>query len=325
MAELTIREAITKGLREALDNDPKVFMMGEDIGAYGGPYAVTRGFFDQYGAKRIKDTPISESVIVGAGVGAAMGGVRPIVEIMTINFSLLASDQIVNHAAKIHYMTNGQYSVPLLIRTVTGGGAGLGSTHSQSFEGWYSSIPGLKVVVPSTPMDALGLLRSCIKENNPILYCEHALLYGVRGEVPDDYYETPLGASRIEREGTDLTRIGYGKMVGLATEAAPTLSERGVEAEVIDLRSLRPLDTDSLITSVKKTHKCLVLDEMWKTGSLGTSIAYTIQKEAFDSLDAPVAHLGGEDVPSPFSKPLEDLAFPTTQSILKSIEDNFEL
>jgi pyruvate dehydrogenase E1 component beta subunit len=325
MSELTIREAIATGLREALDNDPKVFMMGEDIGAYGGPYAVTRGFFDQYGPERIRDTPISESVIVGAGVGAAMAGLHPIVELMTINFSLLAADQIVNHAAKIHYMTNGQYSVPLLIRTVTGGGAGLGPTHSQSFEGWYSSIPGLKVVAPSTPIDALGLLRSCLKDNNPVLFCEHALLYGVRGEVPSNYYEIPLGSARIERTGTDLTIICYGKMVGLASEAAKTLSEKGIETEVIDLRSLRPIDTDSLIASVEKTHRCLVLDEMWKTGALGTYIAYTIQKEAFDSLDAPVAHLGGEDVPSPFSKELEDLAFPTTQSILKTIEESFGL
>lgn len=325
MAELTIREAISKGLREALDSDPKVFMMGEDIGAYGGPYAVTRGFFDHYGPERIKDTPISESVIVGAGVGAAMGGLHPIVELMTINFSLLAADQIVNHAAKIHYMTNGQYSVPLMIRTVTGGGAGLGPTHSQSFEGWYASIPGLKVVMPSTPMDALGLIRSCMKDTNPILFCEHALLYGIRGEVPEDYFETPVGAARIHREGNDLTIITYGRMVTLANEAANTLSEKGIQVETIDLRSLRPLDTETLISSVRKTHRCLVVDEMWKTGAIGTFIAYLIQKAAFDSLDAPVVHLGGEDVPSPYSKELEDLAFPTTKSILETIEECFEL
>ena len=231
---MTLRDAITQGLREAIQNDPKVFIMGEDIGAYGGPYAVTKGFLDEFGPDKIRDTPISESAIVGAGVGAAMGGERPVVELMTINFSLLAADQIINHAAKMHYMSAGQYQVPLIIRTVTGGGAGLGATHSQSFEGFYASIPGLRVVFPSTPADALGLLRTCFQEPNPILFCEHALLYGARGEVPEDDFQIPLGKARVARTGDAITVVSYGRMAHIALNAAKQLAENGIEAEVID-------------------------------------------------------------------------------------------
>jgi len=325
LAQLTIRDAITRGLREALERDSRVFIMGEDVGAYGGAYAITKGFLEEFGPDRIKDTPISEAAFVGAGVGAAMGGLRPVVEIMTINFSLLASDQIINNAAKIRYMSGGQYSSPLIIRTVTGGGAGLGATHSQSFEGWYATIPGLKVVTPSTPSDALGLLRSCFKEQGPVLFCEHALLYGIRGEVPDDEYDVPLGVASIVRPGADVTIVGYGRMVHVALKAAEELAQRGVEAEVVDLRTLRPLDTDTVIESVRKTHRCLVVEETASIGAFGAYVAYMVQRAAFDDLDGPVVHIGGADVPSPYAKNLEDLTIPSDATILRALSEEFGL
>ena len=240
MTEMILRDAIAKGLREALDTDERTFLMGEDIGKYGGAYAVTRGFYDEYGEDRVKDTPISESVFVGAGTGAAMIGLRPIVEIMTINFSLVAMDQIVNHAAKLSYMSDGQISVPLIIRTVTGGGGQLGATHSQSFENWYASIPGLRVVVPSNPYDALGLFRTARKDNNPVIFAEHSLLYKVKGDVPEEYYEVPFGEARIAKLGDDVTLIAYSGMVRIAEEAAKILADKNISAEIIDLRTLSP-------------------------------------------------------------------------------------
>ena len=255
-----------------------------------------------------------------------MGGLKPVVEIMTINFSLLASDQIINHAAKMHYMSGGQYRVPLIIRTVTGGGAGLAATHSQSFEGWYATIPGLKVVTPAFPDDALGLLRSCFMDNGPVLYCEHALLYGVRGEVPeDDGFAVPLGKARVRRAGTDCTIAAYGRMVHVALRAADELAKRGVQAEVIDLRCLRPLDTDTVIESVRKTHRGVVVEETWATGGFGAYVAQSVQQAVFDDLDGPVLHIGGADVPAPYAKNLEDLVYPTEETILKAVADQFGL
>ena len=321
MAGMTIREAISLGLREALDNDPRVFIMGEDIGAYGGAYAVTKGFLEQYGPERIKDTPISESVFVGAGAGAAMAGLKPVVELMTINFSLLAMDQIVNHIAKIHYMSGGQISVPLIIRTVTGGGAQLAATHSQSLEGWYASVPGLKVAVPATPYDALGLLRSAFEDNNPIIYAEHALLYGLSGEVPDEWYTIPFGLADVKREGADVTIVAYGRMVHVALKAAQELEESGIDAEVIDLRTLRPYDIDTLVESVGKTSRCLVVEEAWRTGGFGAEVASSIQERCFDHLDAPVARVGGEDVPMPYASNLEGNAIPDEQKIIRVLKE----
>ncbi len=321
MAGMTIREAITMGLREALDNDPRVFIMGEDIGAYGGAYAVTKGFLGHYGPERIKDTPISESVFVGAGAGAAMGGLKPVVELMTINFSLLAMDQIVNHIAKVHYMSGGQINVPLIIRTVTGGGAQLAATHSQSLEGWYASVPGLKVAVPATPYDALGLLRSAFEDNNPIIYAEHALLYGLRGEVPDEWYTIPFGQADVKREGADVTIVAYGRMVHVALKAAQELEDSGIDAEVIDLRTLRPFDIDTLVQSVAKTSRCLVVEEAWRTGGFGAEIASSIQERSFDRLDAPVARVGGEDVPMPYASNLERSAIPDEQKIIRALKE----
>ena len=323
MAEIIVREAIARGLREALESDDSVFMMGEDIGAYDGAYAVTRGFLEQFGPERIRDTPISEAGFVGAAVGAALVGMKPVVEIMTINFSLLAMDQIVNHAAKLRYMSNGQLTVPVVIRTVTGGGAQLAATHSQSFEGWYASVPGLKVVVPSTPYDALGLLRTSLKDGNPIMFAEHALLYGVRGEVPDEYYEVPFGKAAIRREGDDVTIIGYSRMAHVAEQAADDLAKRGRQAEVIDLRTLRPFDIATVVESVKKTSRAIVVEEAWRTGGFAGEVASAIQEEAFDYLDGPVLRVGGLDVPAPYSGPLEAVTIPDAARVVDEIGRNF--
>ena len=325
MAELIIREAIRKGLQEALETDDRVFLMGEDIGAYQGSYAVTRGFFEEFGPERIRDCPIAESVIIGSATGAAMAGMRPIVEMMTINFMLLAIDQVVNHAAKMSYMSNGQIKVPLVIRAVTGGGGRLGATHSQNFEGWYASVPGLKVCVPSDPYDALGLLRTAIADPNPVIFAEHSLLYGKRGEVPDEHYTVPMGQAAVRREGTDITLAAYGRMVYTSLEAAERLAERGVEAEVIDLRTLQPLDTDTIVQSVKKTNRVVIVEENWRTGGFSAEIASTVQEAAFDYLDGPVGRVNGHDVPAPYNATLEDLQIPDADRIIAEIEKLYRL
>ncbi len=322
---MILRDAIAKALREALDTDTRTFLMGEDIGKYGGAYAVTKGFFDEYGEERIKDTPISESVFVGAGTGAAMIGLRPIVEVMTINFSLVAMDQIVNHAAKLSYMSDGQINVPLIIRTVTGGGGQLAATHSQSFENWYASIPGLRVVVPSTPYDALGLFRTARKDNNPVIFAEHALLYRVKGEVPEEYYEIPFGKARISQPGDDVTLIAYSGMVRIAEEAAKILSEKNISAEVIDLRTLSPLDIDTVVNSVKKTNRAVVIEETWKTGGFSGTIASNIQEAAFDDLDGPVIRVNAPDVPAPYAKNIEASMIPSADWIVEAVTYNFGL
>lgn len=325
MPEMSIREAISLGLREALDAWEEVFLMGEDIGAYGGAYAVTKGFLQRYGKERVRDTPISESAFVGAGIGAALAGLRPVVELMTINFSLLASDQIINHAAKLRYMSGGQLKVPLIIRTVTGGGGQLGATHSQSLEGLYASIPGLKVVCPATPYDALGLLRSCFLEENPVLYCEHALLYGVRGPVPEEPYTVPIGKADIKRPGRDLTIVAYSRMVHVALGAAKRLEERGLEAEVVDLRSLRPLDIDTVVESVRRTHRLVVVEEAWDTGGFGAYVGFKAQELAFDYLDGPVVRVAGADVPAPYNRTLEWSAIPDEGKVVRAVEERLGL
>lgn len=322
MAEIIIRDAVAKALREALA-DERVFIMGEDIGAYGGAYAVTRGFLDEFGPKRVMDTPISESVIVGAGVGAALAGLKPIVELMTINFSLVAIDQIVNHAAKLRYMSDGQFSVPLIIRTVTGGGGQLAATHSQSFENWYASVPGLKVAVPATPYDALGLFRAAMKDNNPILFAEHSLLYGVRGDVPDEWYEIPFGKADVKREGDDVTIVAYSRMTHIAMQAAEILAAGGAQAEVIDLRTLSPWDRQTVVQSVRKTNRVVVVEETWRTGGFSGEIASAIQEDAFDDLDGPVARVGGMDVPAPYNGALEAATIPNAEKVIKAIQDNY--
>ena len=316
---ISYRDAVSNALREALNEDERVLLIGEDIGPYQGSYAVTRGFFEEFGPRRIMDSPLSESAITGAGIGAAMGGIRPIVEIMTINFALLAIDQIVNNAAKLRYMSGGQISAPVIIRTVTGGGGQVGATHSQSLEGWFASVPGLKVVTPSTPHDVLGLFRACRKEVDPVLFVEHILLYSRKGEVTEKPYQVPLGVADVKREGNDLTIVSYSHMVQVSIEAAKELSKQGVEIEVVDLRTLRPLDIQTVLKSVQKTHRALVVEESCQTGGFGAEIVSQIQQKVFDSLDAPVGRVAGRDVPMPYSQALEKLAIPDKDRIVAGV------
>ncbi len=323
MPEMILRETMTKALREALDEYKDAFIMGEDVGAYGGAYAVTKGLLEEYGPERVKDTPISESAFVGSGIGAALAGLKPIVEIMSINFSLLAIDQIVNHAARFRYMSDGQFTVPMIIRTVTGGGGQLGATHSQSFESWYASVPGLKVVVPATPYDALGLFRTAMKDKNPIIFAEHSLLYGTKGEVPDEWYQIPFGKASLKREGDDVTIIAYSGMTRVALEAADKLAELGRNAEVLDLRTLSPWDKEAVLRSVRKTNRAVVVEERWRTGGFAGEIASTIHEEAFDDLDGPVARVGGKDVPTPYAGNLEDATIPDADDVVRAIRINF--
>ena len=319
MPQITYRDAMTRALREAMQ-DERVFLMGEDVGEYGGAYAVTRGLLAEFGPKRIRETPIAESVIVGAGTGAAMAGLRPIVELMTINFSLLAMDQIVNHTAKLRYMSGGQLTSPLVIRTVTGGGASVGATHSQSLEGWFASVPGLRVAVPSTPYDALGLFRYSMQQEDPVIFAEHALLYGTRGEVPDEHYIVPFGKADVKRTGSDVTIVGYARMAVVAMRAAEELESRGISAEVVDLRTLSPLDADTVLESVRKTGHAVVVEETWYTGGFGATVVDLIQARAFDSLDAPVTRVAGAEVPMPYSRYLEQSAIPDENKVIRAVE-----
>ena len=323
MPEITYRAAISQSLREALRQDDRVFMMGEDIGGYGGAYAVTRGFLDEFGPERVKDTPISESVIVGAGVGAAMGGMRPIVEIMTINFALLAMDQIVNTAAKLRYMSGGQVTVPLVIRTVSGGGNQLAASHSQSLEGWFAHVPGLKVVAPSSPYDARGLFQAALADPNPVIYVEHSLLYSQKGEVPEEEYTIPFGLADVKRKGGDVTIVSYSRMCQVALKAADTLAGEGVDAEVIDLRSLRPLDTDTVIESVKKTNRAVVVEEGWRSMGIGAEVIASVQEEALEYLDGPIQRVSGADAPTPYSRPLELATIPNETKIIDAVHRLF--
>jgi pyruvate dehydrogenase E1 component beta subunit len=312
MAVMRYREALNQALREELARDERVFLMGEDIGVFNGAYKVTAGLLEEFGEARVRDTPISENTIVGMGVGAAMTGTRPVVELMTINFSLLAMDQIVNHAAHIRYMFGGQVAVPLVVRMPQGAGHQLGPTHSHSFEALYLHVPGLLVAVPSTPADAKGLLKSAIRDDNPVIFIEHEYLYGQRGDVPDDGDQlVRFGEAAVRRSGDDVTIVGISRMALTAARAAETLAdEHDVSAEVIDPRTLRPLDLDTILASVRKTNRCVVVEEGWPHGGVGANLAALIGEQAFDWLDAPVGRVTGADVPMPYSKPLEQIAFP---------------
>jgi pyruvate dehydrogenase E1 component beta subunit len=318
MAQLRYREALNAALREELARDERVLLMGEDIGVFGGAFKVTAGLLEEFGERRVRDTPISENTIVGIGVGAAMSGLRPVVELMTVNFALLAFDQIVNSAAHVRYMFGGQVSVPLVIRMPQGAGHQLGPTHSHCLEAMFLHVPGLLVAVPATPADAKGLLKTAIRDENPVIFIEHESLYGIRGEVPEDVEETvAFGRARIAREGADVTIVGVSRMALTAERAAETLAEEhGVEAEVIDPRTLRPLDLDTILASVRKTNRCVVVEEGWPHGGVGANLAALIAEHAFDDLDAPVARVSGADVPMPYSKPLEDIAFPHEPQIV---------
>jgi len=318
MPEITTREALRQTLREELQRDERVIIMGEDIGAYGGSYGVTRGFLEEFGEERVRDTPISESVVVGCGIGAAMGGLRPVVELMTINFSFLAFDQIINNASKLHYMSGGQINVPLVIRMASGGGSQLSSQHSHSLEGWYAHVPGLKVVVPSTPYDAKGLLKSALRDENAVIFVEHIALYSLKGEVPEEEYLIPFGQADVCRQGEDVTIVGYSGSVHQAIRAAGMLAEAEVEAEVINLRTLRPLDIDTVVGSVRKTGRAIVVEDDWRFGGFAGEIVSLIQEQAFDYLDAPVARVCGADVPMPYAKALEMAALPSEQQIVQA-------
>jgi pyruvate dehydrogenase E1 component beta subunit len=315
MPEITFREALRLTLHEEMAADERVVFMGEDIGAYGGSYSVTKGFLEEFGPERVRDTPISEAVIVGCGIGAAMGGLRPMVELMTINFSLLAFDQIVNNAAKISYMSGGQLHCPMIIRMASGAGSQLSSQHSQSMEGWFAHIPGLRVVVPYTPNDARGLLKSAFNDPNPVIFIEHTALYGRKGEVPDGEYSIPLGQAEVHRAGKDVTLIGYSGSVYQCTQAADMLASDGISAEVINLRTLRPLDIDTIVRSVAKTHRCVIVEDDWKFGGFAGEISAIIMERAFDDLDAPVARVCGTDTPIPYAKELEQAALPQPAQI----------
>ncbi len=321
MAELRMREALRDAMAEEMRRDEAVFVMGEDVGVFQGAFKVTEGLLDEFGERRVRDTPISENTIVGAGVGAAMNGLRPIVELMTVNFSLLALDQIVNHAAAIPYMFNGQAKVPMVIRMPGGGGHQLGPTHSHSFEALYLQVPGLLVACPSTPADAKGLLKAAIRDDNPTVFIEHESLYGVRGEVADGGDSEPLrfGEAAVRREGSDVTLVGILKMARVAEEAAAVLAdEHGVEAEVIDPRTLRPLDLDTILDSVRKTNRAVVVEEGWPHGGVGANLSTLITEQAFDHLDAPVQRVTGADVHMPYSKRLEQAAIPHREHVVKA-------
>ena len=309
------REAVKQAIRDALNRDPRVFMMGEDVGRYGGCYAVSKGLLQEFGEERIRDTPLSESAFVGAGIGAAMAGMRPIVEIMTVNFSLLALDQIVNNAATIPHMSGGQFAVPLVIRMATGAGRQLAAQHSHSLEGWYAHIPGLKILAPATLEDARGMLWSALQDPNPVLIFEHVNLYNMEGELAADAGPVPIDGAAIRRSGSDLSIVTYGGSLHKCLMAAEQLAASGIAAEVIDLRSLRPLDDATIMTSVARTRRVLIVDEGWRSGGISAEISARIAEQAFYDLDAPPARLCGAEVPIPYPKHLEDAAVPQIDTI----------
>jgi pyruvate dehydrogenase E1 component beta subunit len=322
MAELSYRDAVRDALREEMQRDSRVILMGESITGYGGSYAVTKGLVDEFGPKRVMETPIAEAGIVGFAVGAAMGGLLPVAELMTVNFALLALDQIVNSAAKFHYMFGGQWSVPLVVRTVSGFGQ-LGPTHSQTFEGWFASVPGLKVVMPATPADAKGLLLASIRDPDPVIFIEHSLLYSTKGEVDDESdggTEIPIGKANVVREGTDVTLVGYSRMLLQALHAAEVLAqEDDISCEVVDLRTLRPLDYPTVVNSVRRTHRLVLCGEDWRTGGFGGSLLSEIQDRCFDDLDAPIQRVAMRDVPLPYSRELERTLIPTSDDIVEAV------
>jgi pyruvate dehydrogenase E1 component beta subunit len=316
MIKTTYREAIRAAIRDAMLRDERVFLMGEDVGRYGGCFAVSKGLLDEFGPERIRDTPLSESAFVGAGIGAAMGGVRPIVEIMTVNFSLLALDQIVNNAATILHMSGGQFNIPLVIRMTTGAGRQLAAQHSHSLEGWYAHIPGIKVLTPATLEDARGMLWPALEDPDPVLIFENGLLYNMEGELAADAGPVDISKAAIRRPGQHITLITYGGTLFKTLAAAEELARDGIDAEVVDLRALRPLDTPTIVESVRRTHRAAIIDEGWKTGSISAEIMARIMENAFYELDAPVARVCSVEVPMPYAKHLEDAAIPQTPAIV---------
>jgi len=316
-----MREAISQALWEEMERDPDVFIMGQEVGVWGGTYAVTKGFYDHFGQRRVRDTPIAESAIVGAAIGSALTGLRPVAELMTINFAFVAMDHIVNEAAKLHYMFGGQMVLPLVIRTVGGGGRQLGATHSQTPDAIFAHFPGLKVVAPGTPADAKGLLKAAIRSQDPVMFIEHATLYQMRGEVPEGDYVVPIGKSVVQRPGRDVTIVTYSKMLELSLKAADKLSQEGIEAEIVDLRSLRPLDMDPVIESFKKTNRAVVVEEGWPSYGVGAEVSSRIYEQAFDYVDAPVKRVAQKEVPLPYNRNLEQMAIPNLDDIIAAVKE----
>lgn len=321
MARITMREAISQALWEEMERDEKVFIIGEEVGVWGGTYAVTKGFYDHFGAKRVKDTPIAESAIIGAAIGAALTGLRPVAELMTINFAFAAMDHIVNEAAKLRYMFGGQFTIPMVIRTPGGGGRQLGATHSQTPDAIFAHFPGLKVVAPGTPEDAKGMLKSAIRSDDPIMFIEHATLYQVRGDVPDEDYTIPLDKAKIHRSGSDVTLVTYSKMLELSVKAADQLAKEGIEAEIIDLRCLRPLDMEPVLESIKKTNRAVVVEEGWRSFGVGAEVASRIYEQAFDYVDAPIQRVAQKEVPLPYNRNLEQMALPQVEDIIQAVKE----
>jgi pyruvate/2-oxoglutarate/acetoin dehydrogenase E1 component len=317
---ISYREALNQAMREEMQRDHRVFLIGEEVGYYQGAFKVSKGFVEKFGAERVLDTPITEAGFTGLAVGAAMAGLRPIVELMTFNFGILALDQIVNNAAKVRYMSGGQLSVPMVIRGPGSAAHQLAAQHSQSLEAWFCHVPGLKVIAPATPHDAKGLLKSSIRDDNPVIFIEAQLLYGTKGEVPDQEYILPIGKAEVKRTGRDVTIVAYSKMALLALEAAEALSRDGIDAEVVDLRTLKPLDTETLLTSVHKTGRVVIVEEGWRFCGLGAQVAETIYSNGFDDLDGPIVRVAGEDVPMPYTRPLEDLAIPDRDKIISAVK-----
>ncbi len=320
MKEMTYREALQKCIVDSLERNPDVFIMGEDIGRYEGTFKVTKGLFPKFGSGRIIDTPITEAGFAGIGIGAAMAGLRPIVEFMTMSFSILALDQIINHAAKVHYMTNGEVKCPIVFRGPGGAAKQLSAQHSHSMDGWYAHVPGLKVVCPATPADVYGLMKASIADDNPVIFYENPGLYTVKGQVPDDPdYTVPIGKGQILKEGKDISLIGYSRMTQVNLLAAELLAKDGIDAEVVDVRSLLPLDTETIYNSVRKTHRAVVVYEDWRSGGFGAEIASRIQEDCFDHLDAPVGRVGGLNVPMPYARVLELECIPDENDVIKAV------
>lgn len=320
MAIKTFREVIAEAMSEEMRRDPSVYLMGEEVAEYNGAYKASKGMLDEFGPERVIDTPIAEGGFSGIAVGSAMNGCRPIVEYMTFNFSLVAIDQIINNAAKMYQMSGGQWNVPIVFRGPTGSAGQLGATHSQSFESWYANCPGLKVVVPSNGYDAKGLLKSAIRDNDPVIFMESEQMYGDKMEIPEDEYLIPIGVADIKREGSDVTIVSYGKLMKNALAAAEELAKEGVQAEVIDLRTIRPLDYDTIITSVKKTNRLVILEESWPFGSVSSEVAYMVQQKAFDYLDAPIKRITAPDISAPYSSELFAEWFPSISDVIKAVK-----
>jgi len=320
MRELTYREALREAMAEEMERDERVFLMGEEVGHYNGAYKVSEGLLDRFGERRVVDTPIAETGFAGVGIGAAMVGLRPIIEFMTWNFSFCAFDQLVNNAAKLRYMSGGQFSLPIVFRGPGGAAHQLSAQHSQVVENLYAYVPGLKVVSPATPYDAKGLLKSAIRDENPIVFIEGEVLYGRKGPVPDEEYTIPLGKGDVKREGTDVTIVAWSKMAYIAQDAATELAKSGIEAEVIDPRTIRPLDEELILKSVKKTNRCVIVEEGWPFAGAGAEIAYRVTNKMFDYLDAPVVRVTGEDVPMPYAKNLEHIVLPNVEKVVTAVK-----